>query len=270
MPSVQVQLSMPAHQVMTMFQAREVEYILKRSHEDDRPDASVGSSSTSSVRHDAFTVLREASRRAFTNEASTAGLAPLPPPTYTAIDNAKIQLEVDVHEILDSLGMQSPISQHSTLKKLLKTVVNYCWYVDPHHARMSRLGCRLPNEFAHLSETTYNKYKDKKQKTPRLKYEELESHVNELYVDLTTPALKLPCNVRVSSVLAELANSAAELLSTLKAHAAKQSRYRETIVVNEGNIVMSFHKKLMGPFANEIEKALVRELRAKVAGPQPS
>lgn len=86
-------------------------------------------------------------------------------------------------------------------------------------------------------------------------------------MDLSTPALKHPCNVRVLSVLTEFANATAKLLSYMKAQQACQVKYRETQVLNEGNIVMTYHKKLLGPFTHEIEKAIIREMRDKVCVP---
>lgn len=218
---------------------------------------------------DAFALLREGSRRAFNSDVPSASLAPLPSPSYT-IDNAKTKLEVDVHEVLDLLGLKSPASQHNTLRKVMKTVVNYCWYVDPHHRRLVALGGQLPREFEHFTHTTYNKYKEKKMKVPRLSYQELECHVNELYVDLATPALKHPCNVRVLSVLTDFAHAAAKLLSRMKAQHAYQVKYRESQVLNEGNVVMTYQRKLLGPFTQDVEKALIREMRDKVCVPSPA
>lgn len=255
----QVQLSMPAQQLLAMFRAREVEYLLSRPRE-EHTGAPVSSSISTST--DAFAILREGSRRAF-NEHGSAVLASLPPPAYT-IENAKTQLEVDVHEVLDVLGFKSPASQHPMLRKVLKNVVNYCWYVDPHHQRLAALGGRLPKDLAHLALTTYNKYKEKKMKAPRLNFQELEGYVNELYADLTTPALRLPCNVRALSVLTELAHSAAKLLSSMKAQSATQAKYKETQVLNEGTIVMTLHQKLLGPCKQAIERTIVQEMQDKV------
>lgn len=264
---LQVQLGMPAHELLTRFEAREIEFILKKPQDDlDRSAAA----SSIPVEKNAFAALREGSRRAFGNEGMPGSTMASLPHASHIIDNAKTQLEADVHEILDALGMQSPVSQHPMLRKVLKDTVNYCWYLDPHHARMAHLGgarLRFPREFSHLCDITYNRFKEKKVKTPRLKAEELEVYVNELFINLTAPVLRLPCNARVLSVLTELAHVAAMQLSAMRGHAAFNSQYSKAtpiMTLNDGDVVITYHPKVPGPYLQDVEKKLIHELRSKV------
>lgn len=259
---VQVKLSMPAVTIMERFDARDLTYTICLAATDEL--AAAASVATRNHVVNAFDLMREGSRR-HVQSTSTSAMSTerLPPPAYN-LTNSKIQLELDVHEVLDSLGLEAPPSQHEYLRKVLKVVVNFLWYIDPHHDTLRKRRGQLPKAFQHVSENSYNNFREKKQKAPPLQAEILETHVNELFSILATPSLKLPCNTRTLDALTELSSMAAMQVAQMKKHAQVMRTRREQLVVNDGNIAITVVEKKNGPFHREIEKCLIRELRALV------
>lgn len=261
----EVELRMNADHIMKIFQAVDILFEVRLAESDfifdEVPSRGVQAGGQSVA--NAFTLMREGSRRLSGGLSRLSNAEqPLPPPEYQFI-NAKIQLEIDVHEVLHSLGFASPPAQHEFLKKILKTVVNYLWYVDPYHHILRRHRGQLPREFAHFAATSYNNFREKKQKPPPLQSTTLDSHVNELFSSLASPTLKLPCNVRCLGVITELANMAALHVSQMRKHAAGIRNRRELMVINDGKVAISFMKKKSGPF-RELDKKLICEFRELV------
>lgn len=265
---MQVHLEMPVVQIMQAFTgARDILFQLRIADGEDMDaceQVAGAGGGTSAHATNAFALLREGSRRLSAGAArSSGGSQPLPPPVYN-LTNAKIQLEFDVHEVLDSLGLGAPVSEHEYLKRLLKIVVNFLWYIDPYHHILRRRRGQLPKEFLHIAENTYNNYKEKKQKAPPLQAGTLEGHVNDLFSVLAMPTLKLPCNARVLDVLTEMANMGALQVSLMKKQAAGMRTRREQLVLNDGKVAISFMEKRPGPFLREIDKTIIREFRSLV------
>lgn len=255
----QVSLCMPTLDIMRMFQARDIIFHLSLN-EVHAPEAGTSALRSPPVVN-AFSLMQEGSRRMSggANKSPSASER-LPPPAYQLM-NSKIQLEIDVHEVFDSLGLESPPSQHEYLKRSLKNVVNFLWYIDPYHHLLRGRHGHLPLELEHIAENSYNNYREKKQKPPPLKAETLEAHANELFSVLATPSMKLACNARALSVISELAHMAALQVSQMRKHAAGMRLRRELNLFNDGQISISFMEKKIGPYNREIEKALIRELR---------
>lgn len=256
---------MPAVLIMESFAARDIKFQLCLASAPES-ESNAGSSVAGAANVvDAFARMREGSRRLLggTSPNSVAN-SPLSPPAHNMM-NAKIQLELDVLEVFEALGLEAPNSQHEYLKKMIKVVVNFMWYIDPYHHVLHKLRqASFPREFQHLVGNVYNNYKEKKQKPPPLQASTLEGHVNELFSVLALPALKLPCNTRSHDALCELANLAAMQVSQMKRHAQSMRTRREHHVVNDGKIAISLLEKKSGPFHREVEKKLIRDLRSKV------
>lgn len=270
-PRAQVKLSMPAVEIMQAFQARDIlfELCIAQPQEQDDPGTGTSARASPSIVN-AFSLMREGSRRMVEGSSRTSTASqPLPPPSYN-LSNAKIQLEMDVHEVLCSLGLESPPSQHEFLRKALKIIVNFFWFIDPYHEVLRRRKGQLPRPFEHLAENSYNNYREKKQKAPPFQTAILEAHTNELFSLLAIPTLKLPANVRVLDALNDLACMAALQVAQMKKHAAGMRTRRENMILNDGKIAISFMGKKIGPFHQEVEKELIRKFRDLVRIMPPS
>lgn len=258
---------MPVVRIMERFDARDIMFQICIAVDDapqDVQDTSSTSTPGAANLQNAFDLMRQGSRRLLNNSSKNAvATQPLPPPVYN-FSNSKVQLELDVHEVFDSLGLEAPPSQHDYLRKVLKTISNFMWYIDPYHNVFRKQHGQLPGVMQHLSENVYNNYRDKKQKAPPLQASVLETHVNELFSALALPSLKLPCNVRSLDVLTELASMAAMQLAQMKKHALVMQTRREQLVVNDGKIAISIVEKKHGPFHRDLDKQIIRELRTLV------
>lgn len=266
---MQVTLDMPAQAILSTFNAREVHFELRLKDTDIDHEIYAESQDVSMATKapvNAFSLLKEGSRRQMLQGSppTISGIpTPLPTPEFNVV-NSKVQLEIDIFEIFDALGLAAPPHSHSYLRKMLKSVVNYMWYIDPHHQQLMRHSGPLPKSFRHLAFSCYNDFREKKQKAPPLSADKLEVHVNDLYSQLTIPVLKLTCNTGSLDALSALSDCAARQVAYMRADAASKRVRREQLVVNEGKIAMAYHPKMPGPFEREIDKKIIHALRALV------
>ena len=91
----------------------------------------------------------------------------LPPPCEIGGRGSKPKLYNDLLEILRQDGILFQKTIIDTVgKKVMNTLVDVLFYLDPHHGRLLSRGCHIPRRFSTLQH--YNDWKAKKQKEPKV------------------------------------------------------------------------------------------------------